>query len=103
MPETMQHFIESVCFPEMRYLSYEADIKAPDLKLISDYVDPFEDGEGPAADAYRAESAEGRVTEIERLRLLDQNNVAESILREYFVYPAAYSGLRDSLASALKA
>jgi len=102
MPCEMQHFIESVCFPEMRYLKYETDITTPDLKLISEYSDPFEEGEGPAADAYRAESAAGRVNEIERLQLLNKSNVAESVLRQYFVYPAAYAGLRASLSAALK-
>ena len=88
----LQHYIESTCFPEMKTFSYQTDLSCPDLDLISSFEEPFTDAPQGTENQLSKNSKE---SEIERLRLLNQNTADLQRQKEFFIFEQVYSRLRQ--------
>ena len=95
LPWPLQHFVETVCFPEMLKLDYQSEIKQPDFSLIEEFKEPFAINR-PGIDSHFSERKEEKTAEIQRLNYwLQTEEIPEELQQQYFIFAEACQQLRN--------
>jgi hypothetical protein len=100
MQTEVQHYIESVCYPEMAALGYENPLSAPDEALIRSFVmpEPIASMDKKMTDDERMIEAGKELTRLVMLsKPFDKDPPMLAMQQSYFIFPGVYEKLKKAV------
>lgn len=83
-------YVEATCYPEMKVLGYEFNNKnLPNFSMIKEFKEVFPIERSEFNSYYEMEK-ENVEAEINRLKLLDLDNLSSDVIKKYFICQSAY-------------
>jgi len=96
LPEETLKYVESTCYPEMKFLNYQVQNQnVPNYDHIKGYKEPFDFNRNDLPADYSID-LEHVKQEISRLKLLLGEGLKESDVR-YFIFREVYAKLKKAM------
>jgi hypothetical protein len=96
LTEATVKYIESVCFPEMKYLGYLFEYNDHDLNRIRSYKEPYLISRGNFSPDFSSNS-ENISMEMRRINSLKEDSTSKEEQEKLFLFPEVYKELKRTV------
>jgi hypothetical protein len=86
-------YIETICFPEMKYMGYEVEIPFPDEDTVNSFQEPFKVSHLNFDPNYSSDDS-NRKDEIERIHLMYKDKITAEEQSRFFYFQQVYNKLK---------
>jgi hypothetical protein len=101
LPNKVLAFIETVCFPEMKYLGYTPSVRnKPEEQDIVSFKEPYSIIRTDLEANYSSTKV-NKTQELNRLKLLYKENTSLEEIKNNYIFPEVYGSLQNAVSSAI--